>query len=64
MARPTRRTRAVAHIGVGIAAALIVPKLIGKGTGTALASALIGMLGHEMLDAPVAQAMASRGIQL
>jgi hypothetical protein len=64
MARPTRRTTTVAHIGVGIAAALIVPKIIGKGSGTALVSAVIGVLAHAMLDAPVAQVMANNGIQL
>ena len=64
MARPTQATRTAAHIGVGIAAALIVPKIIGKGSATALVSAVIGVLAHEMLDAPVAQALANRGIQL
>jgi hypothetical protein len=61
---PTNATRTIAHIAVGIAAAVIVPKLTGKGTGAAAVGALIAVFLHEMLDAPVAKAMASASVRL
>jgi hypothetical protein len=64
MAAPTPATRTVAHAAVGVAAALIVPKIVGRGgVWVALASAVITVWLHEGLDAPLAQVMAANGIQ-
>lgn len=64
MAVPTSATRTAAHAAVGVAAALIVPKVVGRGgIGVALVSAMITVWLHETLDAPVAQVMAANGIQ-
>ncbi|WP_300609103.1 hypothetical protein [Trebonia sp.] len=62
--KPTNATRTAAHIVVGVAAAVVVPKLTGKGVGAALIGAVIAVFLHDLLDAPVAQAMVSAGIQL
>lgn len=62
--KPGNATRAAAHIVVGIAAAVVVPKLTGKGTGAAIIGAVIAVYLHELLDAPVAKALVSVGIQL
>lgn len=62
--KPTNATRTVAHIAVGVAAAVAVPKLTGKGDGAAIIGAVIAAYVHELLDAPVAKAMVSAGIQL
>jgi hypothetical protein len=64
MARPTRATEAAAHIAVGAAAAYVVPKVIGKGAGTALLGAVIAIYLHTLLDAPLARLMGADGIQL
>jgi uncharacterized membrane protein YvlD (DUF360 family) len=61
--KPTNATRTVAHIAVGVAAAVTVPKLTGKGIGAAIVSAIVVVFLHELLDAPVAKAMVSAGIQ-
>jgi hypothetical protein len=64
MAASTPATRTVAHAVVGVAAALMVPKVVGRGgIWVALASAVITVWRHEALDAPVAQVMAANGIQ-
>lgn len=62
--QPTNATRTAAHIAVGVAAAVVVPKLTGKGIGAAVIGAVIAVFLHELLDAPVARAMVSAGIQL
>ena len=61
---PTNATRTAAHIVVGVAAAVVVPKLTGKGIGAAIIGAVIAVFLHELLDAPMAKAMVSAGIQL
>jgi hypothetical protein len=61
--KPTNATRTAAHIAVGVAAAVIVPKLTGKGIGAAIIGAIAVVFLHELLDAPVAKAMVSAGIQ-
>ena len=61
---PTKATKKAAHIAVGVAAALIVPKVTGKGIGAAALGALIAVALHEMFDAPVAKAMVAAGLQL
>lgn len=62
--KPTNATRTAAHIVVGAAAAVVVPKLTGKGIGAAIIGAVIAVFLHELLDAPMAKAMVSAGIQL
>ena len=62
--KPTNATRTAAHAVVGVAAALVVPKLTGKGIGAAAIGAVLAVFLHELLDAPVAQAMVSIGVQL
>lgn len=64
MVAPTPATRTVAHAAVGVAAGLIVPKVVGKGgIWVALVGAVIIVWLHEALDAPVAKIMAASGIQ-
>lgn len=60
---PNNATRTAAHVVVGVAAAVLVPKLTGKGIGAAAFGAVIVVMLHEMLDAPVAKAMVTVGIQ-
>ena len=62
--KPTNATRTAAHIVVGVAAAVVIPKLTGKGIGAAIIGAVIAVFLHELLDAPMAKAMVSAGIQL
>ena len=62
--KPTNTTRTAAHIPVGVAAALVVPKLTGRGIGAAAIGAVIAVFLHELLDVPVAKAMVSVGVQL
>lgn len=62
--KPTNATRTAAYIVVGVAAAVVVPKLTGKGIGAAIIGAVIAVFLHELLDAPMAKAMVSAGIQL
>ena len=62
--KPTNATRTAAHVVVGVAAAVVVPKLTGKGIGGAIIGAVIAVYLHGLLDAPVAKAMVSAGIQL
>ena len=62
--KPTNATRTAAHIVVGVAAAVVVPKITGKGIGAAIIGAVIAVFLHELLDAPMAKAMVSAGIQL
>jgi hypothetical protein len=62
--KPTNATRTAAHIVVGVAAAVVVPKVTGKGIGAAIIGAVIAVFLHELLDAPMAKAMVSAGIQL
>lgn len=61
---PTNATRTAAHIAVGVAAAAIVPKMTGKGSGASIVGALLVVFLHELLDAPLAKGMVSAGIQL
>jgi hypothetical protein len=61
--KPTQATRTAAHIVVGVAAAVIVPRLTGKGIGAALVGAVVTVWLHELLDAPLAKVMVSAGIQ-
>lgn len=61
---PTNATRTAAHIIVGIAAAVLIPKITGKGAGAAIIGSIIAVYLHESLDAPVAKAMAGAGVQL
>jgi hypothetical protein len=60
---PSNATRTAAHVAVGVAAAVLVPKLTGKGAVAAALGAVIVVMFHEMLDAPVAKAMVHAGIQ-
>jgi hypothetical protein len=61
---PTNATRTAAHIMVGIAAAVLIPKITGKGAGAAIIGSILAVYLHELLDAPVAKAMVSAGVQL
>jgi hypothetical protein len=64
-ATPTTNTRIVAHAAVGVAATIASRKLLRTGGGYVLVAAfLVGVILHEILDAPVAQFMASLGLQL
>jgi hypothetical protein len=60
---PTNATKTAAHAVVGVAAAVIVPKLVGRSTGAALIGAVFAVFLHEILDAPLAKVMASAGIE-
>jgi uncharacterized membrane protein YvlD (DUF360 family) len=62
--KPTNATRTAAHVVVGVAAAVVIPKFTGKGIGAAIIGAVIAVFLHDLLDAPVAKAMVSAGIQL
>ena len=46
-----------------VAAAIIVPKVTGKGLGAAIIGAIVAVYLHSVLDAPLARAMAALGIQ-
>jgi hypothetical protein len=61
--QPSNATRTVAHAAVGVAAAVLVPKITGKGIGAALIGAFIVVFLHELLDAPLAKVMVGAGIQ-
>lgn len=63
MATPTKATENVAHAAVALAAAIIVPQLIGKGHGRSILAGAAGAVLHMMLDAPLAQAMADHRLQ-
>ena len=63
MATPTQATDNVAHAGVGLAAAIIVPTQIGKGRGRAVIAGIAGAVLHMLLDAPLAQLMADHRLQ-
>ncbi len=60
---PTKGTRIVAHLAVGTGVAILVARTFGKGADAAVASGLLAMLAHELLDAPAAQVMAASGLQ-
>jgi hypothetical protein len=62
MTRPTKGTRIVAHTLVGAAAAFLALKAFGK--NTTVVSALLAIVAHEALDAPVARTLAENGIQI
>jgi hypothetical protein len=61
---PTNKTRTAAHIVVGVAAAVLVPRITGKGVGAAIIGSIIAVYLHELLDAPVARVMVNAGLQL
>jgi hypothetical protein len=63
MTTPTQATDNVAHAAVGLAAAIIVPMLIGKGHGRAVIAGIAGAALHMLLDAPLAKAMADHRLQ-
>lgn len=68
MATPTPATRFVAHAAVGAGASyvthVVTKKLVGaNGILVLLVGAVIGIWFHAMLDAPLAKAMVSVGIQ-
>ena len=64
LATPTPNTRAVAHFAVGAATTVTMKKLVGtSGFLVLLAGFAVSIIVHEMLDAPLAQAMASMGLQ-
>ncbi len=63
MAAPTQATDNVAHAAVGLAAAVMVPMLIGKGRGRAVIAGIAGAVLHMLLDAPLATVMANHGLQ-
>lgn len=61
---PTPKTRTVAHGAVGATSAIVSGMLFGTGGGYVLVAAfLVGVILHEMLDAPVAQFMVNLGFQ-
>jgi len=47
----------------GVAAAVIIPRVTGKGIGAAALAAIAGVYLHVLLDAPLAKAMANHGVQ-
>lgn len=63
MVTPTQATDHVAHAAVGLAAAVIVPMLIGKGRGRAVIAGIAGAVLHMLLDAPLAKVMADHRLQ-
>ena len=63
MATPTQATDNVAHAAVGLAAAIIVPTLIGKGRGRAVIAGIAGAVLHMLLDAPLAELIADHRLQ-
>jgi hypothetical protein len=63
MATPTQTTDNVAHAAVGLAAAIIVPMLVGKGRGRAVIAGIAGAVLHMLLDAPLAKVMADHKLQ-
>ena len=65
MAQPTPGTKLVAHGLVGAAVAVIVTKLATTSKAAkAFIGALIGILAHALLDAPLAGLLARAGLQL
>ena len=64
MAAPTPNTRMVAHAAVGIAGGIAAKKILGTGGVLVfLAGLAFVIMLHEALDAPVAKAMATAGLQ-
>ncbi len=64
MATPTPNTRVVAHAVVGTAATVALNKAFGtRGLLALMTAFVVGAMLHEMLDAPIAQLMASAGLQ-
>lgn len=64
MATPTPSTRIVAHAAVGLVGGIAAKKLLGTGGVLVFVAGLaIVILLHEALDAPVARAMATAGLQ-
>lgn len=65
MAAPTPNTRMIAHTAVGIAGGIVAKKTLGTGGVLIfLAGLTLVIMLHEALDAPVARAMATAGLQL
>ena len=63
MAAPSKATENVAHAAVALAAAIIVPQLIGKGHGRSILAGIAGVVMHMMLDEPLAKTMADHRLQ-
>jgi hypothetical protein len=64
MAQPTASTKLVAHGLVGVGVAVVVAKLATTSKAAkALVGAVIGILAHALLDAPLADLMARVGLQ-
>jgi hypothetical protein len=65
MAQPTPGTKLVAHAVVGAGVAVIVAKLATTSKAAkAFVGALLGILAHALLDAPLAGLLAYVGFQL
>lgn len=62
MATPTQATDTIAHAAVGLAAAIIVPMLTGRGRNRAIIAGIAGVVLHMLLDAPLAKMMADHGV--
>lgn len=64
MAQPTPGTKLVAHGLVGAAVAIIVAKLATTSKAVkAFIGAVLGILAHALLDAPLAALLARLGLQ-
>ena len=64
MIRMATPTQATDHAAVGLAAAVIVPMVIGKGRGRAVIAGIAGAVLHMLLDAPLAKVMADHKLQI
>jgi urea transporter len=63
-APPTPATRLVAHGLVGVGVAIVVAKLASTSRAVkAIIGAVLGIIAHAMLDAPVASLLAGLGFQ-
>jgi hypothetical protein len=63
MTTPTQATDNVAHAAVGLAAAIIVPMLVGKGRARPVIAGITGAALHWLLDTRLAKAMANHRLQ-
>jgi hypothetical protein len=64
MAQPTPGTKLVAHAIVGAGVAVVVAKLATTSKAAkAFIGALLGILAHALIDAPVAGLLAQVGFQ-
>lgn len=64
MAQPIRGTKLVAHVLVGAGVAVVIAKLATTSKAAkASFGALLGILAHALLDAPLAGLLARLGFQ-